>query len=50
MLEVSKVAGVEDAADELFNHMLTPDVPLPAALPYPVATVAAPPEATTHPE
>jgi hypothetical protein len=50
MLEVRKVAGVEDAADKLFDHMLTPVVPLDAAEPTYDAAVAAPPAATTQPE
>lgn len=50
MLEVRKVAGVKDPADKLFDHVLTPIVPLPAAEPPSDAAVAAPPEETTHPE
>jgi hypothetical protein len=51
MLEVRKVAGVEDAADKLFDHVLTPVVPLDAAArPERDAAVAAPPTLTTSPE
>jgi hypothetical protein len=48
--EVGYVACVEHAADKLFDHSVTPMMPLEAADPPEDVAVAAPPALLTSPE